>query len=118
KQLIFRIDAEKLQQVFQNLLNNAIKYTLPHKKIVIGHKVEKGNFTFWVKDEGIGITEKQQNRIFEKFFRADNITTIVTDGTGLGLYIAKAIVEGHGGKIWFKSKEQSGSTFYVSIPMN
>lgn len=75
---------------------------------------KRGNESF--KDQGVGIPKKQQVQVFNKFFRAENVMTMHTDVTGLGLYIAKAIVEAHHGKIWFESVENKGTTFYFSLP--
>jgi two-component system sensor histidine kinase VicK len=71
-----------------------------------------------VHDDGIGIPTDTQARIFEKLFRADNAIKTNTEGTGLGLYVAKMIMEASGGKIWFTSSEAKGTTFYVAIPEN
>jgi len=116
KNKILKLDKSKLEQAFQNLLSNAIKYSPADGKITIDCKEQEGRFICFIKDEGIGIPEHQQHRVFEKFFRADNVIT-VGSGTGLGLYIAKFIIEGHDGKIWFESKENKGTTFYVSLPI-
>ena len=69
-----------------------------------------------VKDNGIGIPHNQLDRVFSKFFRADSAVKIDTRGSGLGLYIAKNIIEAHKGRIWFESKEGRGSTFCFSLP--
>ncbi len=117
---VLPIDAEKMRQVFQNLLSNAVKYSKAGGTVIVtlAEKPETKTVLLTIKDTGLGIPEKQQSRMFEKFFRADNVQTAETDGTGLGLYIAKAIVEGHGGKIWFESEENKGTTFFVELPVN
>jgi len=114
--LILAVDELKIRQVFQNLISNSIKYSKENTTIVVGCKQEPKEVTFYVKDGGIGIPKHQQNQIFKKFFRAENVFTVHTDGTGLGLYIVKAIVEAHGGKVWFESEENKGTTFYFSLP--
>ena len=70
-----------------------------------------------VKDTGYGIPKAQQSKIFKKLFRADNVLDKDCDGTGLGLYIVKAVVEQSGGKIWFESEENKGTTFFATIPL-
>ncbi len=117
--LMLPIDADKIRQVFANLMSNAVKYSKLGGTVTVDFK-EKPGQTILLSfiDTGLGIPEKQQGRMFEKFFRADNVQTAETDGTGLGLYIAKAIVEGHGGKIWFESKENEGTIFFVELPKN
>lgn len=114
--LILPIDELKIRQVFQNLINNAIKYSKDKTKVIIGCQQKKNEVIFFVKDNGVGIPEHQQSRVFTKFFRAENILTMHTDGTGLGLYIVKAIAEAHGGKVWFESAENKGTTFFFSLP--
>ncbi len=116
-EFVLPIDADKIRQVFQNLLSNAVKYSKKGGKVMVDFKNSEGKVLITVQDTGLGIPQKQQSRMFEKFFRADNVQTAETDGTGLGLYIAKAIVEGHGGKIWFESKENIGTTFFVELPI-
>lgn len=115
--LIVPADEKKIEQVFMNLIGNAIKYSGSGDKVIIGAEKRFGDAQFYIRDFGLGIPKSQQNRIFEKFFRADNIATISQEGTGLGLYIAKSIIEGHGGEIGFESKENKGTTFYFTLPL-
>lgn len=103
--------------IFQNLISNAIKYTGNNGKIVVSIEKEKDNVHISVSDTGCGIPKSQQNHIFEKLFRADNVREMETDGTGLGLYIIKSITEAVSGKIWFDSKEGKGTTFHVTLPL-
>src|SRR3989339_357390 len=118
KPIVLKVDKEKIQQVFENLLDNALKFSTPGSKINIGANFENNQVTFFVKDNGVGIPLANQSKIFARFYRADNATKIDNTGTGLGLYIAKGIIEYHHGKIWFESKEGKGSTFYFSLPLN
>jgi len=115
--LMVPIDDKKIEQAFLNLLINSIKYSGSGKKIIISANKIDDSVYCSVKDFGVGIPKRQQHRIFEKFFRADNIATVSQEGTGLGLYIVKSIVEGHGGKIGFESKENKGTTFYFTLPL-
>lgn len=111
-------DPEKLQMVVENLLGNAIKYTTNHGKIEI-KLLKKGEFViFSIKDNGVGIPLEQHGRVFDKFFRSDNIVKYQTEGTGLGLYISKNIIGQLGGEIWFDSVEGLGSIFSFSIPVS
>ena len=113
-----RVDEEKLALVFQNLIENAIRYTPKGGKVVVSIKYQKEEkqILVSVKDTGIGVPREQAKRVFSRFFRAANAIRAETEGTGLGLYIAKNIVESHGGKIWFETKEKQGSTFYFTLP--
>lgn len=117
KKLFMDVDADKIKKVFQNIINNAMKYSQMSGTVEIGCKKKENDVVWYVKDRGIGIPKGQQSHIFEKFFRADNAETSHVDGTGLGLYICKAIIGGHGGNIWFESEEGKGSTFYFSLPI-
>jgi len=114
---ILNLDPKLTGIVIDNLLSNAIKYTPEKGHIDISIRKETDNIQISVKDTGYGIPADQQNKIFAKLFRADNILDKATDGTGLGLYITKAIIDYSGGKIWFESKENQGTTFYVSLPL-
>jgi len=114
--LTLNVDEDKIRQVLQNLLSNAVKYSHENGQVEIGYHVDGSSAVLSVRDQGLGIPANQQSRIFEKFFRANNVQTHETDGTGLGLYIAKAIAEGHGGKVWFESKENVGATFSLALP--
>jgi len=114
-----KIDSEKISLVFQNLLDNAIHYTKTggQVKVSIDYLKEKDRIIISVKDTGIGIPDDQQKRVFSRFFRGANAIKTETEGTGLGLFIAKNIVEAHNGKVWFESKENKGSTFHFSLPV-
>lgn len=110
-------DQERLKMVIENLLSNSIKYTTNKGKIEI-KIIKKDRFvSFSIKDNGVGIPHEQHNRVFDKFFRSDNIVKYQTEGTGLGLYIAKNIIEQMGGKIWFESVENLGTIFNFTIPV-
>lgn len=113
-----KIDKEKIGVVIQNLLENAIKYTEQGGKIKITLDNDEKNVIFKIEDSGVGIPKSQQDRIFTKFFRAENVTRMETNGTGLGLYTTKNIVQAHKGQIWFESEENKGTTFYFTIPIN
>jgi len=111
------VDLNLIRIIFQNLISNAVKYTPERGTIILGLKEELPNIVISVADTGYGIPKNQQSKIFTKLFRADNIREKETDGTGLGLYIVKAIMEQSGGKIWFESEEGKGTTFYIALPL-
>lgn len=110
-------DQEKLKLAIENLIGNAIKYTLNHGRIEIKLSKKNGELIFSVKDNGVGIPKEQQKLVFDKFFRSDNVVKHQTEGTGLGLYIAKNVIEQSGGKIWFQSVEDVGTIFNFSMPI-
>ncbi len=109
-------DEARLRQVIDNLLTNAIKYSPASKTITVGGRYSGRTVSVFVRDEGSGIPKDQQEKIFERFYRIDDRLTRRAQGTGLGLYLAKAIVEAHGGKIYVKSQVGAGSNFYFTIP--
>ena len=112
------LDKEKIAMVFDNLLDNAIRYTLPGGKVFLDISREKEKIKAEVRDTGIGIPKTQIGRLFSKFFRADNALYLQTTGNGLGLYTAKNIIERHGGTISVESTEGKGSTFLVTLPIH
>jgi len=116
-EMIVPFDRQKLDQAVQNLINNAIKYSPTGGKVTVGARQKDGEVIVSVTDNGIGIPTDQQPRIFEKFFRASNAQGLAEEGTGLGLFIVRAIVEGHGGRIWLESEENRGTTFYFAVPL-
>jgi signal transduction histidine kinase len=111
------IDKTALTQVIMNLLSNAIEYSPPGSNILVSIITVEDEVEFSVKDEGMGVARKDQDRIFDKFYRSDKAKEVSQTGTGLGLPLAKSIVESWGGKIWVKSKINKGSTFYFTIPV-
>ena len=123
------IDEHMFRMVITNLITNAIQYTKEGGEIrveckvlqkghILGKKLlEEDSFVVIVSDTGYGIPLKAQSKVFTKFFRADNARQKHTDGTGLGLYIVKSTIEYSGGHIWFTSRQNKGSEFYVAIPL-
>ena len=111
------IDPQKIHLVIQNLLDNAVKYTPSGGKVTLSLWSDEDKVVCSVADNGVGIPASQQSRIFSKFFRADNVIRMQTDGSGLGLFIVKNIVEKHKGEAWFESEEGKGMTFYFSLPV-
>lgn len=113
-------DRKLMLIIFQNLLSNAIKYT-PEKgsvELTVAEDIKKKILSIKVSDTGYGIPKAQQGKIFSKLFRADNIKQKDSSGTGLGLYIIKAIVESSKGKVWFESEENKGTTFFIELPLS
>lgn len=114
---LMMIDQKLLHMVFQNIINNAVKYTPIKGRIVIKLAIQKKDLLLRIQDNGCGIPTEQQDQVFTKLFRADNARKIDPDGTGLGLYIAKSILDRVGGKIWFESEKNKGTTFFVILPI-
>lgn len=110
-------DEERLQQVLTNLVSNAIKYSPDGGTIRVGGRVQGDHAEFYVSDQGIGIPAAQQARLFEPFYRVDSSLGRRTQGVGLGLFLCKAIVEGHGGRIRAESAPGKGSTFRFTLPL-
>jgi PAS domain S-box-containing protein len=126
KKLTIFADPKLMRIVMQNFLTNAVKYT-PEKGIITASvfKIKAGSYPnvnsdsmlMKISDTGYGIPESQKEHIFEKLFRADNVREKDTEGTGLGLYIVKSIIEQSGGVVWFESKINKGTSFYATIPL-
>jgi PAS domain S-box-containing protein len=110
-------DPQLLRQVVLNLTANAIKYTPPGGEVRMRVDVEHGAVRWTVTDSGIGIPKLSQAHLFEKFYRAENAITLETEGTGLGLYLVRLILERFGGRIWCESDEGKGSTFSFTLPV-
>lgn len=110
-------DRRRLAEVLQNLLDNAIQYTLPGGQILLSAETADSEVILTVSDTGIGIPQADQPRIFERFYRVDVARSRELGGTGLGLSIAKHLVEIHGGRIWVESAVGQGSQFHFSVPI-
>jgi signal transduction histidine kinase len=113
---IIDVDSDRVAQVLNNLLNNAIKFSHVGSTVELTAKPRKDDILFSVKDNGIGISKKAQSRIFEPFFQGEETMYRKYGGTGLGLAICKGIIESQNGKIWFESEENKGTTFYFTVP--
>lgn len=111
------IDEKLVGEAISNLLSNASKYTQPDGRLWVKGKISDSEYVISITDSGIGIPINDQRRIFEKFFRAKNANQTLTDGNGLGLYFVKWVAEQHGGRVWFESTENVGTTFYLTFPL-
>ena len=121
-------DRSLFDLILQNLISNAIKYTPVGGSLTTGIRLlEAGNFfgersysqtqlCLWVSDTGYGIPAEQQDKIFNRMFRASNVQNLGINGTGLGLYLVRLVVTKMGGEVWFTTQENQGTTFFISIP--
>lgn len=113
-----KIDYEKMYRVFSNLINNSVKYKREgHGHIEISSHFEHDGVLIGVKDDGIGIADSELNKVFEGFYRVDPARNMNVKGSGLGLGIAKQIVQQHGGKLWFQSGISNGATAFLYFPL-
>jgi signal transduction histidine kinase len=110
-------DPLRVKQVLHNLVSNAVKYSPADCPIRIEAGVDGGMCVVSVTDIGCGIPADEQSRIFERFYKVDNGSTRTTGGVGLGLYIAKELVESMTGRLWVRSEPGCGSTFSFSLPL-
>lgn len=117
--LVAEVDAGRIEQVLGNLIGNAIKYSPKGGPVEVIIRGEAGSnlALLSIRDYGIGIPAHQQAHIFGRFVRADNAQAYGISGTGLGLYLCRELTERHGGRLWFSSTEEQGSTFFVSLPL-
>ncbi|MBU4348558.1 PAS domain-containing protein [Patescibacteria group bacterium] len=118
KSLMVYGDPTKLSMAVSNLIDNAVKYNVPNGQVIVGLKKikDKSCVEISIKDTGVGIPEQDLKKIFSKFFRASNVMTKETTGSGLGLYIARNIIKRHGGEMRIESKINRGTTSYFTLP--
>ncbi len=113
---LVQADAARLEQVFSNLIGNAIKYSPTGGAVRVTGRALPDEVIVSVSDEGIGIPVEEQDRIFERFYRVDDALSRRTAGSGLGLYLAKAVIDAHGGRIWVESTPSHGASFSFALP--
>lgn len=113
---VIEADVRWIKQVFRNILDNAMKYSPNGGLIVIRGEVRENDVVVSVADQGIGIASEDLIPLFEKYFRVRSVSTLHIPGTGLGLPIARSIIEAHGGRIWVESKVGEGTTIFFSLP--
>jgi signal transduction histidine kinase len=111
------VDQERIKEAFLNVLNNAIKYSPDGGTVTLRANYGMGKVVLSIQDTGIGIPEGDRDRLFEKFVRMENAKKVDANGSGLGLFIVKKVIDAHAGKIWFTSSEGQGSTFYIELPV-
>ena len=113
------VDIQKLGISVSNLIDNAIRYNVPNGEVIITieRQSPKKMALVTVRDMGVGMSPEVLERLFTKFFRAENVKKFRPDGSGLGLYIAKNIIAAHGGEIWAQSELGKGSVFYFTLPL-
>jgi len=114
---VLQLDRKKIEQVLNNLISNAIKYSFPQSKVEIHSKCVSNNLVISVSDEGQGIPPAEMDKLFKPFSRTSAKATSGESSTGLGLVIVRKIVEAHNGRVWAESQLKKGSTFYISLPV-
>ena len=114
---IVQADRMRAHDVIENLISNAIKYTNPGGKIMVGADILAGKVHIWVKDNGVGIAQEDHDKIFDRFFLADAGLVREDGRVGIGLYTSREVVRRHGGEMWFESKKGVGSTFHMTLPL-
>jgi two-component system sensor histidine kinase SenX3 len=115
--LLVRCDATQFVSAITNLLDNAVKYSEPGQAVVVDADAREGRVVLRVQDHGIGIPNRDLERIFERFYRVDKARSRATGGTGLGLSIVRHVAEAHGGEVTVDSTEGEGSTFRLALPL-
>ena len=118
KELPVLIDPDQISRVLNNLIDNAIKFSADNGEITIKIDEEGINTKSTVADNGIGISQEDKNKLFDKFFKAGDLKARKKSGAGLGLAIAKGIIEAHNGKIWVESEPEKGSSFHFTLPIS
>jgi PAS domain S-box-containing protein len=111
-----RADKARIAQVVGNILDNAVKYSPYGGQITVSLQRQEDCYLVSVSDQGLGVNPEQFDHIFERFYRVHNTASQVYSGIGLGLYVAKAIIDSHGGQIWLANNQGTGSTFYFTLP--
>ncbi len=111
-----KVDSKNFYQVMQNLLTNAVKYSHEHSSVEVFCSTKEQKTLIRIVDTGVGIPSADQQKLFEKFYRASNAIQMNTEGSGLGLFVVKFFVELWGGKIWLETVENKGTTFFVELP--
>jgi signal transduction histidine kinase len=116
KEVIVTCDAVRMRRVFNNIISNAIKYTRPNTEVIIGYEKVDGQHLITVKDQGIGIPKKDQEKVFSGFYRSENAIKFQANGTGMGLYLSRSVLEQHGGSMWLHSVLNKGTTVFMRLP--
>ena len=115
--IFVKADRDKIGQVINNFLSNSLKYSPTGKNIEISCKEVNDNVQVSVTDEGMGIKPQDQKKLFDRYYRIENMETQNISGFGLGLYLSAEIIRRHNGKVWIESEIGKGSTFYFSLPL-
>ncbi|OGM14516.1 hypothetical protein A2141_02655 [Candidatus Woesebacteria bacterium RBG_16_40_11] len=113
---LIKIDATKLANVLMNLLSNAVKYNVINGSVDVYAGIAGKMIKIVIKDTGVGIQNKDKEKIFQKFYRTEDATNMRSDGSGLGLFVSKSYIDAWGGRIYFKSHHKRGTTFYIYLP--
>ncbi|MDQ6660433.1 MAG: ATP-binding protein, partial [Chloroflexota bacterium] len=109
-------DPQRIGQAIGNILDNAIKYSPQGGQVTVKLEKRGDEYLISITDQGQGVSQEQRDHVFERFYRVHNTTNRPSAGIGLGMYVTRAIVEEHGGRIWFTDNLVSGTTFYVALP--